>query len=129
MKVLAIDFGLSKIGLAFSEGTLVEPLGVIRNSDKLVDKIVEICQREKIERIVIGLPEGKIGLKVKAFSRKLMEKAKLLVVFQDETLTTQQAVVKMIEGGKSKKVRKEKEDAFAAACILQEYLEKRRKNV
>lgn len=129
MKILGIDFGLRKVGLAMSKGILVEPFGVIRNSDKLVDKIVEICQKEKIEKIIIGLPEGEIAMKVKAFAQKLLGKINLPVVFQDETLTTSQAVVKMIEGGKSKKARKEKEDAFAAACILQEYLEKRRTSV
>ena len=129
MKILGIDFGLKKIGLAISEGILVRPFGVIHDPEKFVSEIMKICRKEKIKKIVIGLSGGKMIPKTKAFSQEIFNKTNLPVVFQDETLTTRQAIVKMIEAGKSKKARKEKEDAFAAACILEEYLEKRRVDV
>jgi len=46
----------------------------------------------------------------------------LPVFYQDESLTSKEAIAKMIEIGKGKKFRKEKEDAFAAALILQDWL-------
>jgi len=123
MKILAIDYGLKKIGLAFSETGLAEPLLVIRNQLSVVSKISNLCQKYKIEKIVIGLPEGKIATRVKEFGKKLFSFTELPVVFQDETLTSKEAIAKMIEAGRGRKKRQEKEDAIAAAIILQTYLD------
>lgn len=129
MKLLGVDFGLSKIGLAISEENLARPLGVIRHSAKSIPRIVRICREDQIEKIVLGLPEGKLKEKVEKFAQELSQASALPIEFQDENLTTQEAIVKMIEGGKKKQKRQKLEDAFAAACILQEYLKKRRENV
>lgn len=122
MKLLGIDFGLKKIGLAISEGELAEPLMVIRNHSFLTKKIKAICQKHKVGQIVIGLPEGKMAKKTCLFGQKLSQKLRLPVFFQEETLTTKEAIAKMVEAGRGKKYRREQEDAFAAALILQEYL-------
>lgn len=129
MKILGIDYGLSKIGLAISEGELVVPLMVIQNSAKTLPKLVAICKQYQVEKIVIGLPEGELGEKVKEFIGQLFLLTNIVFEFQDETLTSNEALDKMIEARKSKKARQELADAFAAACILQEYLEERRRNV
>ena len=73
--------------------------------------------------ISIGLPEGKIVPQVKQFAEELSQKTGIPVIFQDETLTSQEAVAKMIMAGKRRKARREKEDAVAAALILQSYLD------
>ncbi len=124
MRVLGVDFGLAKIGLAMADNGLVQPIGVMRNHQKTLVKIVQLIEQEKIERIVMGVSEGKIGQKAKEYGKKLGEITGLEVVFQDETLTTKEAIAKMIETGKKKKYRQENEDAFAAAIILQTYLGK-----
>jgi len=129
MRILGIDFGLAKIGLAIAEENLVQPLGVVRRSGKFLSKIVEICQKNRIEKIIVGLPEGKIEKKVKKFAREISGVSNLPLEFQDETLTTHEAVAKMIEAGRTRQKRRELEDAVAAACILQEYLEERRGSV
>lgn len=129
MKILGIDFGLSKIGLAISDGGMITPLMVIVNSAMAVPKIAEICEKNQIETMVIGLPERELGEKVKQFIGQLFLQTKIPFEFQDETLTSRQALAKMIETKKRKKIRQKREDAFAAACILQEYLEERRRNV
>lgn len=129
MKILGIDYGLSKIGLAISEGELVQPLVVIQNSPKLISEISKIFQKYQIEKFVIGLPEGNLGEKVKEFAGQLLLSTGIMFEFKDETLTTQQALAKMIEAKKGKMVRRSCKDAFAAACILQEYLEERRRDV
>lgn len=122
MRVLGIDYGLKKIGLAFSEAGLAEPLLVISNKLSVISKIGGICKKHRVEKIIIGLPEGRITADVKQFGDKLFSFTKLPVVFQDETLTSKEAIAKMIEAGKGRKKRKEIQDAIAAAIILQSYL-------
>lgn len=123
MRILAVDYGLKKIGLAITEGELVEPLAVIERTDRSVQKIARICQEKEIDKIVVGLPEGKLVATIKQFAQQLAAEAEIPLVFQDERLTSQEAIVKMIEAGKRRGSRQKKEDAVAAAIILQDYLE------
>jgi len=127
--VLGIDFGLKRIGLAVADENLAQPLVVVANSLGMIDQILEICQQQKIKKIIIGLPEGRLVKKIKEFSQKLQEITGLPIEFQDETLTSEDALDMMIKIGKKKKAREEKQDAFAAAIILQEYLKRSPKNV
>ncbi len=124
MRILGIDFGIAKIGLAIADNGLVQPIGVIKNHQETLTKISQLVEQKKIEIIVIGVSEGKIGQKAKKYGKQLGKITGIKVSFQDETLTTKEAIAKMIEAGKKKKYRQEKEDAFAAAIILQAYLDK-----
>lgn len=123
MKILGIDYGLRKIGLAISEGELAEPLSVVSNKQSVTNKISKICQKQKVEKIIIGLPEGEIVEKVKEFGQKVADLTGLPVIYQDESLTSKEAVVKMIEAGKKREDRQRVEDAIAAAIILQSYID------
>ncbi|MGB9706799.1 MAG: Holliday junction resolvase RuvX [Microgenomates group bacterium] len=129
MRLLGIDFGLSKIGLALAEGSLTQPLGVVPRSGRFLSKIIEICRENQIKKIIVGFPEGKLGEKVKRFAKELSRETGLPVEFQDETLTTKEAIAKMIQGGVKKEKRRDFKDAAAAACILEEYLKERRESV
>jgi len=122
MVFLGIDFGLKKIGLALAQSGLIQVLGVVRNSPKVFAEIGEICRKNEVEKIVIGLASGPLSFKIKKFACRLSSELGLPVEFQDETLTSRQAIAKMIEEGIKKKKRKKLEDAAAAACILKEYL-------
>lgn len=122
MRILGIDFGLAKIGLALAEAGLAQPLGVIENDSRTINKIVQLIDQEEIKKIVVGISEGKIGQKAKNYGKELKKQTGLEVVFQDETLTTKEAIAKMVEAGKRKQYRQKNEDAFAAAIILQSYL-------
>lgn len=124
MRVLGIDFGIAKIGLAIADNSLAQPMGVIKNHQKTLTKIAQLVEQKEIEKIIIGLSEGKIGQKAKEYGNQLERITGIKVFFQDETLTTREAIAKMIEAGKKKRYRQEKEDAFAAAIILQAYLDK-----
>ena len=126
MVILGIDYGLSRIGLALADNALVQPLGVIQRSPRLVRQLQAICQKNNIERIIIGLPEGKIATEVKKFAHQLKLAVNLPINFQDESLTTQEAFSKMIMLGKKRKARQKKQDSFAAALILQAYLERKK---
>lgn len=129
MKILGIDFGLRKIGLAIAEDGFIEPIRTLSDPSKFIGKIAMICQENEVEQIVIGISEGTIAGKAKVFADNLAEIVYLPINFQDETLTTQGAIARMIAIGKRKKARREQEDAYAAACILEEYLAERRGNV
>ena len=126
-KILGVDFGLKKIGLALDESFLPEPLGVLKvkgSLNKIVQQINFICEKEKIEKIVIGLPESGLVKKIKKFGEDLRKVTKLPVFYHPETLTTKEALVKMKEVGIRGKARRKKEDAIAATLILQDWLNK-----
>jgi putative Holliday junction resolvase len=129
MRLLGVDFGLKKVGLALAEDGLPSPLGVIKNDARLLTRIKRSCLDNQIEKIVIGLSEGKMANNIKGFAHKVATLTGLPVEFQDESLTSQEAIVKMIEAGKKRKDRQEREDAFAAAIILQSYLERLKEDV
>lgn len=119
MKFLGIDYGKRKIGLAISEGKLAEPLKVIRYKDIkwLVQEIHKIIEKEKIEKVIVGISEGKMGQESKEFAKILNAET------FDETLSSQDAISLSIQSGVKRKKRKEMEDAYAAAIILQNYLD------
>ena len=128
-KVLGIDYGKKKIGLAYATTTLAEVYGVIRYKkvDEAIKKIKRVIEKEKVDKIVIGISEGKMAKETKRFGRKLEKETHLPVVFQDETLSTKEAQALSIEAGIRRKKRKQLEDAYAAAVILQDYLDLRGK--
>lgn len=122
MRYLGIDFGLRKIGLAISEGEIAAPFIVlhVKSKEDAVKKIREIIGKERIDEVVIGIPE----------SGKVTKTAALVSVITlgipvhkvDETLTTYHAKRQMIAQGLGRKKRTE-EDAYSAALILQDYLD------
>lgn len=124
MNLLGIDFGEKKIGLALATGPLAEPIGIIdiRNWELGIKRI---CQEQEIEKIILGVSEGKMAEKTKKFAQELGEIIGLPIEFQDETLTTNEAVAKMREIGKKVK----DEDAISAALILQAYLDTQRRRI
>lgn len=119
MNLLGLDYGQAKIGLAFADGELAEPLKVIYRPD-LLGKITKTCRELKIEKIILGISEGQSAVKTKEFAFSLTDTVHLPIEYQDETLTSQEAVAKMREVGKKIK----DEDAISAALILQGYLDK-----
>lgn len=121
MAILGIDYGLSKIGLAVSSGSLAAPLKVIKysNPDELHNKIQEVLYKEGIEGIVIGVSDGEIEKKSREFGKKF----NLPVYYMDETLSTKDAERLSIEAGIKRKKRRNMEDAYAAALILQQFLD------
>lgn len=118
MKYLGVDWGEKRIGLAIAEGSLAEPLGVVDS----VEKLLEIAKKEGVEKIVLGLPEGRHEKKVKELGRRLGKELGVEVIFRGEVLSTENALKVAIEVGKGKKARRAL-DALAAAILLQEYLD------
>lgn len=118
-KILGIDYGRSKVGLSIAEGPLSEPLRVIRykNIDALISEIKDFIKKEGIEKVVVGVSEGEMGEESKEFAKKFNAET------FDETLTSKDAQVLSREAGINRKKRHEMEDAYAAAIMLQNYLD------
>lgn len=125
MNILGIDYGEKKIGLAIAKGSLAEPLCMIRYKDiKILRKrIEEIAERENIKKVVVGISEGKMGEESRKFSLSLSQTLKVPVETWDETLSTYEAQRLAKEAKMTRKKRKTLEDAFAAAVMLQSYLD------
>jgi putative Holliday junction resolvase len=128
MKIIGIDYGRKKIGLAIADGPLAEPLKVVRfeSEEEALRKVEEAIKVEKVEKVVIGISEGKMAEETKEFGEKLKEELKIPVVYQDETLTTNEAQELSIRAGIKRKKRRALEDAYSAALILQSYVDSRR---
>lgn len=126
IKILGIDYGKSHIGLAVSSGTLSSPLKSIEvkeNDGTLLD-LLNIIKHERPDKIVIGLPEGKMGQEVQKFYNELRALIPdIPIEYQDETLSTQEAQLKGIEAGIGPKKRSEMEHSHAASVILQRYID------
>ncbi len=128
MNYLGIDYGTSKVGLALSEGEIARPYMILRIEDlsKLLGKIRQICVNEGVTEIVLGFPSqdkhSAMAYKILEFESQLSQKLDLKIHLQDETLTSYQALRMMIDSGKKQRKRHQ-EDSFAAAIILQDYLD------
>lgn len=125
MQLLGIDYGRKKIGLALSGGSLAEPFEVlkIKTIDEGVKLVGDIVEIKGVEKIVVGISEGEMGQEAKAFGDKVEYLSQKPVVFQDETLSTKDAQSLSIKAGVKRKKRKEMEDAYSAALILQSYID------
>lgn len=125
--ILGIDIGKSKTGIARAQGKFTEPLTVIheKNIEELVKKIKGIAKEVRAEKVIVGIPEGDIEIYAKEVAQKL-ENLGVSTILWDETLTTKDAQEKAIEAGIPQKRRKSFEDAFAAAVMLQSYLDSSR---
>ncbi|KKQ74098.1 MAG: hypothetical protein US96_C0041G0005, partial [Candidatus Woesebacteria bacterium GW2011_GWB1_38_5b] len=125
MKILGIDYGRKKIGLSFSEGKIASPLGVIKFEDwkSFKERLIEIIAEEGVEKIVIGVSEGKMAEEIKKFGERLLSEISAPIEYFDETLSTHQAQELSRESGMKKNKRLALEDAYAASVMLQSYLD------
>ena len=119
MKTLGIDYGRSKVGLALGVDKFAEPFKVIRYKDinKLVLQVLQVIQVEQVEKVIVGISEGEMGEESKKFAKKLGAET------FDETLSTQDAQRMSLEAGIGQKKRHQMEDAYAAAIMLQNYID------
>lgn len=131
-KILAIDYGEKRIGLAtaIAELKVALPFGIIENkgAKKLIADISEICRKEGVAQIVVGFPMGLGGVKTKQTEKTekfiivLKEKLKMPIETQSEIFTSRQARGIFKDAG----IKKKRIDESAAVLILADYLEKRR---
>ena len=131
MRYLSIDYGTKRTGLAVCDPTetIVSPLAGLSTAKDLLGKIVEVVKAEGIEAIVIGLPlnmdgtqSGQAGI-VSGFAEELKKQVNVPIFFQDERLTSYAAEGKLASRELTRKKRRARIDALAAAEILQIFLD------
>ena len=138
MRLLGLDFGTKRIGVALSDemGWTAQGLTVIqrKGNEKDIEKIGRLVLEHGVEGIVLGLPlnmdgsEGKSAEAVRRFAGLLEERLKIAVHLWDERLTSWEAEGILKEAQVKPKKRKQVVDKLAASLILKSYLEAQRES-
>lgn len=135
MKLLGIDYGEKKIGIALSDedGTMAFPRSIVQNDADFLAHILELIAKEGVGAVVVGESkdfrgeDNPIMKRVTTFKRALEEKCSLPVYLEPELLSTKEA-----NRPPDKQVSKEGgsglADASAAAIILQSFINKQKNN-
>ena len=133
MRILGVDPGEKRIGLA-----LGDPLGLTASGLKVISfsnlkqalaEIAALCLKYQVEQIVVGHPlnmDGSCGpaaQRALSLARRLKAATGLKVYLFDERLTTARATKTLIEGGVSRKKRRQVQDKLAAAYILEAFMQ------
>ena len=138
MRILAVDHGEKRIGLAISDltGTIANPIKVIKHVSLIIDaaQVAENAIQNQVELIVIGQSfdeEGKpnlAGRRAARFADVLKTQTQIPIVMWDESFSTQSAQAARLEMGASRKKRGGHLDELAATVILQSYLDSKFEN-
>ena len=136
MRILAVDHGEKRIGLALSDptGTIASPLTVIKHVSRLLDaaQVANLAVENETGLIVIGQSfdeEGNpnlAGRRAAKFAEALKEQTNVPIELFDESFSTQDARATRIEMGVSRKKRSGHMDELAAVMILRSYIESHR---
>ncbi len=132
MRILALDFGQKRIGVAVTDplGITAQGLEVLTYNDRLsaLARIREICHQYEVGKIVVGLPLRLDGTRgpavemVEEFRDLLKKTTRLPVVTLDERFTSRAAEKVLLAGEVRRKNRKAVQDMLAAVLILDTYL-------
>ena len=143
MRIVGIDLGEKRIGIAISDATatIARPLTTLERGRSdveavklLRDTIASLSDEDRIGRIVVGLPTRLNGSdndqtpRVKKIAELLAAEVSIPVVTQDERLSSREAEERLSMREKDWRKRKAKLDAAAAAVILQDYLDSAKQN-
>ncbi|MCC6819096.1 MAG: Holliday junction resolvase RuvX [Verrucomicrobiota bacterium] len=133
MRVLALDHGTKRVGVAVSDEMFIiaQPLEYIPPEPfaAFLERLKQIINEKEIGQILVGMPRnmdgsyGPAALKVQAFVAALKDALTIPIKLWDERLTSTQAQRFLIQGGVRRDQRKEKVDKTAAAILLQSYLD------
>ena len=135
MRILAIDHGTKRMGVAISDelGMIAQPLEFIPAEPfaNFLTRLKEILKEKQVELILVGMPRnmngsyGPAALKVQEFVTVLKDAVTIPIQTLDERLTSVQAHRLLTEAEVSGRQRKGKVDKSAAAILLQSYLDGR----
>ncbi len=122
--ILAIDYGLARVGLALgdAEAGVVSSRQTIANNPQLIENLTLLCSDNQVSKIILGLPRGLDSQETRQtkVTREFAEELKALnipIELRDEAGTSQLAKERL-----GKNPPKELVDAESAAIILEEYL-------
>jgi putative holliday junction resolvase len=133
MRILALDHGTKRIGLAVSDetGVIALPLEFLAAQPlpDFLDRLKEIIDSKRVEEILVGIPRnmngsyGPAAAKALEFVAALKTMLTIPIKTWDERLTSVQANRVLIETGMRRDKRKQRVDQTAAAILLQSYLD------
>jgi putative Holliday junction resolvase len=126
--IMAIDYGDRRIGVAVSEsGVLASPHSVVSNDGDVVAKLAALASELDADTIVVGLPRRQFKdpkqQVFRDFAERLRQKTCKEVVLWDEELTTADAAERLRASGRKRREAQRTIDMYAAAVILQSYLD------
>lgn len=134
-RILGIDYGTKKVGIALGSGGIAFPKMVVKNDATLIDVIGNLCEQEEVSEIVLGESKNEKGeynpvmKEILKFKTILEEKLGLPVVLEQEFMTSVYArdfKSNMEDDGRRYPDKKrELIDASAAALVLQRYLDRK----
>jgi len=131
MKILSLDFGARRIGVAIADGRIVASLPVIesKNREGALKNILKIIRDENIEKIVLGLPQTKLSSggsedMIRSFAMEINRLSSIPVEFVDEPLTSKEAerILKDVKIDPKSEKYKQEIDRISAKLILEQYL-------
>ena len=135
-RVLAIDYGRKRIGLALSDELQLtaQPLAVIKRANRREDirRLRDICRKQGVARILVGHPlhisgeAGEMADEAARFAARLRKELGIEVNLVDERLTSWEAAQMIARSGSSPRRKQPSLDDVAAAIFLREYLERNR---
>ncbi len=132
MKILAVDYGEKRTGLAISDAEehLALALPMLRDADG--EAVAAVARAQQAELVIVGLPLNMDGTSGPAAqrSRDFAEDVRafgFVVELWDERLTTAEADARLRQAGLNRKDRAKRADTAAAIVILESFLEARRK--
>lgn len=135
MRILALDPGTVRIGLALSDELhlIASPLEYVPAAPfaKLLERLRQLIREKEVGLILVGLPRnmdgsyGPAALRVQEFVAALRAALTVPIQTWDERLTSVQAQRLLVQGGVRHRDRKQKVDKMAAAILLQSYLDAR----
>lgn len=133
MRVMAVDPGEKRIGIALSDptGTIASPLTVIQHVSRIVDAatIADLAKQHQVGLIIVGQALDDDGLptpashKADRLAAAIQEQGLIRIKMWDESFSTQEARQARIEMGTSRHKRRGHMDELAATVILQSYLD------
>ena len=139
MRIMAIDYGDARTGVAISDATglLTGFTTVIhsRKAEVVLDELCKLMEQHQVEELVMGFPRNMDGTEgpradlYRAFAAQLEEKSGMPVNLWDERRTTIEAHQILHTGGKKMKQHKNTVDAVAASLILEGYLTRKRRSL
>jgi putative holliday junction resolvase len=135
-RILAIDYGRKRIGLALSDELQLtaQPLAVMKRLNRRDDlrRLREICRTRGVARILVGHPlhisgeAGEMAQEAARFAARLRKELGIEVELVDERLTSWEAAQMIAETGSSSRRKESSLDDVAAAIFLREHLERHR---
>jgi putative Holliday junction resolvase len=135
MRVLGLDYGMKRVGIALSDpmGTIAQPVGFVAAEPfaALLEQLRSTIREQEVELILVGMPRnmdgsyGPAALRVQAFVAALRDAVAIPIKTWDERLSSVQANRFLAQASVKGRARKEKVDQTAAAIVLQSYLDSR----